>query len=173
MIGITGKKGSGKDAIGQILTEEFGYRRYAFADSLKSICKELFGFNHEQLHGNLKEEKDSYWGVSPREVLQFVGSELFRDQMSTLIPSLGKDFWVRSLERKLVSTEKICVTDVRFENEAEMVRSLGGRIIKVVRPCLVSQDEHQSENAEIEADLIVVNDGTLEDLRIKLLEQLP
>jgi len=60
-------------------------------------------------------------------------------------------------------------TDVRFQNEADYVRSIGGIIVRIVRPGIISGN-HESElkQSEIAADLEIVNDGTIEDLHNKI-----
>ena len=39
---------------------------------------EIFGFTKEQVYGDLKDVVDSEWGVTPRKVLQIMGTELFQ-----------------------------------------------------------------------------------------------
>lgn len=56
LIGIIGKKRSGKDTISDYLIKNYGYQKYGFADPLKRGAKEIFGFTDEQLweHKNKK-----------------------------------------------------------------------------------------------------------------------
>ena len=77
VIGIAGRKYNGKDTIGDYLVKNYGYKKIAYADPIKEICKEMFGFNNEQLYGSLKESNDGFWNVSPRKLMQFIGTELF------------------------------------------------------------------------------------------------
>lgn len=51
IIGITGKAGSGKDTVADLLVRDHGFVKVALADPLKRICKEVFGFTDEQLWG--------------------------------------------------------------------------------------------------------------------------
>lgn len=51
VVGISGRKGSGKDTIGAHLVSKYDFKRVAFADSLKDACADIFGFTHDQLHG--------------------------------------------------------------------------------------------------------------------------
>ncbi|QWY81846.1 deoxynucleoside monophosphate kinase [Microbacterium phage Honk] len=62
--------------------------------------------------------------------------------------------------------ELLAFTDVRFANEAELIRSFGGKLIRVIRPGLAADDLHKSETEldGIEVDHELVNDGTLDDL---------
>jgi hypothetical protein len=87
-----------------------------------------------------------------RKALDFV--RLVRDDHSArLIPS---HHW----------HELLAFTDVRFPNEAELIESYGGILIRVIRPGLPTDDLHESETAldGYEVDHELVNDGTLDDL---------
>ncbi len=50
VIGFAGKAGAGKDTSAEFLSE-FGFQRIAFADPLKRIARDVFGFSREQLWG--------------------------------------------------------------------------------------------------------------------------
>lgn len=51
IFGISGKAGSGKDTVADLLVKEFGFVKVGLADPLKRICKEVFDFSDEQLWG--------------------------------------------------------------------------------------------------------------------------
>ena len=72
LIGFLARKQHGKDTASDYLVKKYGYVKIALATPLKEACKVLFGFNDEQLYGNLKEGVDSYWGVSPRQIYQYL-----------------------------------------------------------------------------------------------------
>ena len=90
IIGLCGKKGSGKDATGKILIEIYGFTKYSFADPLKRGVKEMFGFTDEQCWGeqSIKEKVDERWGISPRVALQIIGTDFLREQL----PSMCRGF---------------------------------------------------------------------------------
>jgi hypothetical protein len=139
IIGITGRKFSGKDTAGNYFVEKYGFERMAYADPLKKAAKEIFDFNDEQLYGNAKEIIDQYWGITPRNAMQFLGTDLFRNHICELLPNMGKDIWVNVLKRKALNIfeknpdSKIVVTDVRFPNELQAIKDLGGITIKLQR----------------------------------------
>ncbi len=175
IIGITGRKRSGKDTIGEYLVKNHGFVRVAFADALKEACKIIFGFSDEQVYGDeLKEVVDKYWNHSPREILQKVGSELFRDQLSIVCENIGNDIWIRSVERKIENLQKqgfdrFVVTDVRFENELNFIKKYkNGYTWKVTRNKNNDQEikVHQSEAMidELKTDVLIDNVQTIEKL---------
>lgn len=60
IIGITGKKFSGKDTLGSYFVNKYGYTQLAYADTLKNAVKCIFDFDDEQLYGSKKEEIDDF-----------------------------------------------------------------------------------------------------------------
>jgi hypothetical protein len=173
IIGITGRKQNGKDTIGNYLIENYGYERYAFADPLKEICKILFGFNDDQLWGNKKEEMDFFWKTTPRKLFQFIGTELFREQLDQVLPDITDDIWVKVLEKKLIDSDplkKIVITDIRFQNECDLIKKLGGTLIRVTRNTLEVNDLHSSEKDidYFNVDYEIINNTNKMDLYEKI-----
>lgn len=167
MIGFAGKKRSGKDTCADLLVRKHGFTKTSFAEPLKEACRALFLFNDSQLYGDLKEESDPRWGASPREILQYVGTDLLRKQ--TLMPELGEDIFIRNLLLRAEST-KLVVADVRFANEAQAIQKAGGIVIRIERPGVEDGDTHESEKLDFQTDRTIYNDGSLEDLYAKVEE---
>lgn len=153
-IGITGKIGSGKTTLAGHLTEKYGYEEYNMALPLKKIG-EILGFEKSELWGTQEEKLavNEFWKVSGRKFLQLVGTELFREQLPKLIPSMEK-IWVRcfELECKKNPEKRYVIGDIRFLDEEETIRKLGGCIIKTVRG--VKQSEVNLHSSENELDKI-------------------
>jgi hypothetical protein len=172
IIGITGRKGSGKDTIGEYLINNHGYIRIGFADTLKQVCGMIFGFSDEQLYGSLKEDTDDYWNHSPREILQKVGTDLFRNHAPKVLKYLDEDIWIRSVERKINNlkkegNKKFVITDVRFQNELDFITKMNGVSLKVVRN--VKDNEYSNHESEISIDDFktdhqIENNSTLNNL---------
>ena len=140
IIGIAGFQGSGKDTIADYLCNIYGFKRDSFAATLKDAVAAVFGWDRELLEGRTRESRawretvDTWWAnrlnmpnLTPRLVLQKWGTEVART-------AWHDDTWIASLENKLVKANNdIVITDVRFPNEIEAVRSAGGVVIRVVR----------------------------------------
>lgn len=175
LIGLSGRKRSGKDSIGHYLESEHGYTIDYFAKPLKEAVRNIFYWSKAHTDGptdegepDLKEAIDPFWGLSPRFVMQRFGTEVGRQ--------IDVEVWVKSLQlrvqRGLDSGHvQYAITDVRFPNEAELIRRLGGQVWRVERPSLpVSTDMHSSETSldNYGFDVVLVNDGSLEDLYRKV-----
>jgi shikimate kinase len=139
LIGLVGLKGSGKDTFAKTLIEEYGFIKDSFAAPLKDSVASIFGWDRDLVEGASsesrawREEKDEYWSevlntkVTPRGILQIIGTEVFRD-------NLHEDIWVKSfIKRNQNSKNNIIMTDVRFPNEMQAIKDLGGIIIYVRR----------------------------------------
>lgn len=175
IIGITGKKFNGKDTLGKYLSK-YGYKRLAFADPLKKVLNVIFQFNDDQLYGNDKETPDPYWKVSPRSVMQFVGTDLFRHQIKKILPNIGDNIWIEVVKRQILEIwkinpkQKIVLTDLRFPNEINLIKELNGVIIRVKRNIDKSDEEfivvHESETYidKLTVDYDFDNNGTKNDL---------
>jgi hypothetical protein len=164
VIGICGKKFHGKDTIADHYVKKYGFTKISLGDSLKHAMKNIFGFTDEQLWGNQKETKDTYWNATPRDVMQYIGTDLMREQFSKKYPHIGNNIWVMSIQRQIENLiahgiSKIIVPDLRFPNEEQMIRSFNGKIIRVIRDSLASTDKHISENSseQIQVDYTIYN----------------
>ena len=168
LIGITGKARSGKDAIAKFAWSQYGFTRIAFADPVKMAAQAKFGLTAEQTwRDDLKEVVIPHWGMTPRQIFQMEGTEAGRN-------IFGGDIWIKRFMLSynlLKDTDDIIVPDVRFDNEAEALRSLGGIIIEVRRGqagLSGSAGAHVSESGlSLPADYVIENESTLEELHEK------
>lgn len=163
LIGITGKARSGKDTLAKLLWNHHDYVRIAFADPLKCAAQTIFGLTEDQTwNDELKEVVIPRWKLTPRQIFQRLGTESVRDVFG---PHVWTERWLLSYEQ-VMNTDNVVIPDVRFENEAKMIRELGGIIIEVRRGDGLAGAEgaHASEAGGIEADYVIDNNGTLETL---------
>lgn len=171
LIGITGKARSGKDTLANILVNSYGYKRYAFADPLKKVGEILFGWNEEHSDGQLKENIDPVFGISPRQFYQTFGTDFARQTISD-------DIWIKILKKSLIKNKNVVISDVRFDNEAEFVLSNGGIILHIEREDRTKleavQANHLSEDGisgkfyENSNYIFIDGNGTKEELTVKV-----
>jgi hypothetical protein len=149
LIGVHGHAGVGKDTAVEYLNEKYvAVYGESFAAPLKRAAAEAFGIPLSHFNDReLKEEPNEYWGVSPRKIAQFVGTELFRHHAGKLTGDDETAFWISRLAGRLTGNlpppegegyyevgDTICISDVRFQNEADWIYSNGGWILHIVRP---------------------------------------
>lgn len=104
----------GKDVIGDYLVSSLGsWVKVSFAEPIYRIAEHAFGIPKSILDSPTHFEKEekiySPWGMTLRNILQEVGTELFRDNIDT-------DFWVKRAKMKLSPNKCQVFTDVRIEN---------------------------------------------------------
>jgi hypothetical protein len=194
VVGFVGFIGSGKGAAGDILCER-GYVKESFAKGVKDVAAHMFGWNRHLLEGDTdtsrqwRETPDTFWSekfgrdFTPREALQKMGTEVGRDVFH-------QDFWVLQMENRLrFHDNPIVITDVRFPNEIDWIRKVGGKVFEIQRgsippwykllmatypekdkltrwTMMSDYDVHFSEWAWVgcKMDATIKNNGTLEDL---------
>ena len=82
--------------------------------------------------------------------MQYVGTDLLRDNLELIMPGLGKNIFIHNFEiwyqEELIKNPNICVvvSDIRFQNEADFIKKIGGIIIKIDRYNGYN-DTHESE----------------------------
>lgn len=177
LIGITGKIGSGKTTVAQYLIKK-GFVEYSMAGPLKKIG-EIFHFTHTQLYGTQEQklEINEYWGVSGRHFLQKFGTEICRNALPQAIPEMktAGTVWVRlfEIERAKNPTVNYVVSDIRFLDEAECIKKLGGTVIRIERTDSKKDETYNRHVSELEQDsiredILIVNDSDLPTLYNKI-----
>ncbi len=168
IIGITGVARSGKDTLAEYLVANHGYKRVAFADSIREVVSHLTGLTVAELtDGPLKEEPIEWMGgKSPRQLMQTLGTEWGREMVD---PNLWLNIAANRIrEARRQGFAGVVIPDVRFDNEAEFVRERLGSVVRVVRPGAAAVSAHESEQGVSEnlVDSTVINDGTRRDLAV-------
>ena len=176
LIGIAGHPGAGKDTTAEYLQSTQGAWIFHFAGPLKVTCAAAFGISVEMFYdAKVKNEKIPFWGMSPREMAQFVGTELFRTH-------LRDDFWLKRMELQLVSVKDltlVAIPDVRFQNEVDWIFAQDGYLIHIKRPGYdgnIGIANHASEAGFVVADswkeggryFEVLNTGTIQHLHSQI-----
>ncbi len=156
IIGLSGKKGSGKDTVAEYLCAQYGFINYGFGDPIKEIARIMFQFSQEQLHGNQKDVLDNRWGFKPRDFFQKFGTEYGQFILPEHFPSAFLDidkrqFWVKCFwnwyveEKKQDPYLRVVISDVRFLHEFNFLQEKGAYLIKIKRHT-DNLDRHISEN---------------------------
>lgn len=118
LIGLAGCAGVGKSTIARMLRVNLGYRRIAFADPLKEALSIITGLSLNHFYNIKLKEKQTEYGKSPRQMMQMGGTEFVRNM-------INPNFWIIRMQKELnqfFPNERIVVDDIRFENEADLIR---------------------------------------------------
>lgn len=179
------RKRTGKDMLANMLVERQGFVRLAYADKLKEVVTDLFRFSPEQINGVEKEVVDRRYGITPRHVLQQVGTEHLR----SLYPNIWTDYIFQTKIPEYLAQGKsdFVITDLRFPNEHKQaeawavmhskVRYVCCKAFRIDRPSLppLNPNDHASETSMAnypDWDGVLCNDGTPEELYNKLVAEI-
>jgi hypothetical protein len=176
ILGFAGRAGAGKTTAARVFEECYGYRVLSFAGPVKHEVRSFLDklnvrFAPRHLYGVAtdKEEELSMSGdqygaalerlpafnsfdatictkglcFTPRSLMQWWG-----DYRKASDPN----YWVTQAQEVAEGfLERDCSVvfdDVRFPNEAEMIRTLGGGVVKIMR----HEDSHDTHNSETALD---------------------
>jgi hypothetical protein len=182
VIGLSGPAKAGKDTVFSMIQEctKVPVVRDAFADRLKVSAARALGYRGDteaciDFCNSLKDESVGITVARPgkliasitgREYLQLYGTEAHREVF-------GTDFWVEQVIARPRPPRTITVvTDVRFPNEAQAIRSRYGKVWRINREAQIKETAHASEQPlpATLVDLEIDNTGTLEDLREEVIK---
>lgn len=163
LVGIIGKKGSGKSECSKVLIGKYDFQKLSFAQKLKETVSDLFDIPLELLYDpKFKETYDYRWGKTYREIMQLFGTEVGR--------CIYSDIWIYHTEKKILQEafKNFVIDDVRFKNEAALIKKYKGLLIRVNRPSIknIEADLHKSETEqdEIFVDVEIYNLSSIENL---------
>ena len=163
-IGLVGYSQSGKDTVADILVKNYGYTRVAFADKIREF---LYGLNPMVAcspTGYLQDLVNLVgWDAAKQEPQV---RRLLQDLGNSARKTIDENVWVTLALGNIDVNQRVVITDVRFENEAMMIKLMGGQLWRVKRVGVGPVNDHVSES-ELEGykvDQIFVNNGTIEDL---------
>jgi hypothetical protein len=178
MIGIIGKRRSGKDTTADYIQSNYGYEKKKFAGPLKDAVEILFDFSKDQLETDKKDEIDSRWGVSPRTIMQSMGTTYLQYELSKIIPNIDRNYAIKRMFLNNSNNNKIVISDVRFTHEADEIKKRNGILIKIIRDqnnTNLEIDNHISECGvdNLQYDYLIYNNSTIEDLYTKINKIMP
>lgn len=175
LIGISGKLGSGKNTVADVITKYWPeFELKSFAEKLKYITHYLTGCSLADTYS--QEGKNKFlpeWGMTIGQFQQKLGTEAMR-------AGLHVETWVLALFANYNNSCDWIVTDVRFKNEAKAIKDRGGILIRVDGdPARVRANSTRDLNHPSEIDLddwkdwdiYYLNDGTLKDLEEAIFEE--
>jgi hypothetical protein len=155
---------SGKTTVATFLQHQ-GYERVPFADPLKAMVAQFLqglGYRQDEAQRLVHIDKGAtipLLGVTVRHLLQTLGTEWGRT-------CIAPDVWLKCWAAEAIRHPLVVVDDVRFPNEAQLLKDMGGELWLIERPGLTDASGHASEGglAGWEFDRVIVNGGTIEEL---------
>lgn len=181
LIGLGGNLRAGKDAFADNLAGNHGFIKMGMSDNLNAALLRLnpiipvYGewqsvaayMHYADLHdrvGYVEAKKNS----EVRRLLQVLGTEVGREMIG---PNVWVDMARRDIEQHMRNGRSVVITAVRFPNEIEMIRALGGTTVWIeraveARGASEAVSGHASERSVSADDFeyVIENDGTIAEL---------
>lgn len=166
IIGLVGRMGSGKDTVAALLAMR-GYRRFAFADAIRDEVREAIKMRgyvdhpfsplaiQALFHAELDEVDQKPTTPRMRALLQ---------QWGDYRRAQNPNYWTDLTAKDIHGVDLVAISDVRFPDEADLIRRLGGVVWLIRRPSDEPINAHVSERGQFDVDLEIKNSGTVVDL---------
>ncbi len=168
IIGISGKKGSGKDTVADIILQELrkgDSAKLSFAQKcyeevalmLKAVEPKFRLQSTDVLVEYIRANKDNF-----RLVLQGWGTNVRRELW-------GEQYWIDQWVKEAckMPAEILLVPDVRFKNEYDIIKSMGGYMWRVERlPTYLDAHPSETDLDEAKFDFTLKNSGDLSYLKL-------
>lgn len=164
LVGLCGKSGCGKDTVADFIVKEYKFTKRSMATPLKNSIKELFCLTDDQLYDpKLKNVVIPKWNKSPRDLCQILGTDMLRNKFD-------EDIFTKNMEAFIIENEiNIIIPDVRFQNEINLIKKYGGTVWNIDRnQKLEDYHLHESECQILNADEIIYNNKSIDDLHNKI-----
>lgn len=171
---------SGKTTLTNILVNDYGFKRLAFADPVKMVATEMLRSFRAAMNDVVWAETNEpvpYYTLDDinamkghpaiRGLLQLIGTELGRNWYGP------EDVWIKAFQRVLEYTEeqdettRIVCDDCRFINEAEALKNMGFTVIRIMRD---GPERLDSIRLAIRREHPLMTDTELEAALIKMQE---
>lgn len=169
LIGLNGNMGVGKSEAIKTLSEVAGREvvLVKFAQPLYDMQEFIYG-----RVSSVFTRPDTF--IKDRKLLQWLGTDWGRE---TISKNVWVDIWKAEVNKNLAAGKLVVCDDVRFDNEAEVIKSLNGKIVRIVsdraneRIDTAAGIKNHASEAGIKhefVDIILENNGTLEEYKNSL-----
>ena len=180
LVALCGLKRSGKDVAARYLCDYHGFAHRKISQQLKEITRIAFDLSNDELENELKDVVSPKWGVSPRVLMDFLGTHVFQYELHSKLPDTftvpNRCFWIDNVllnDETIANQTRVVLSDLLFKHELERIKqSLPNTNLVTIRIYRdgTSTDTLASEmeQGDLPVDYVVYNNGTLSDLYARL-----
>jgi hypothetical protein len=156
IIGISAKKGGGKDLLYKRIIKHTGinFINLKFAEHIKSICSIISDLPIEYFYDKqFVNYEIKHLGSTVRSLQQKIGTEIFRD-------GFNENIWVNITENKINNehiNSNIIITDLRFMNEYNMIKNKHNHLLIRIDTDTNINTQEETHKSESELDSLNIN----------------
>ena len=162
LIGLVGKKNTGKHTCSKFIASVFSdVRVISISDPIKKACMAVYNLDeYNMTYG--KDHTVPRWNMTPREMVYKLRDSITNQESS--------DHWIKILAIRLDNFHDhqithIVIPDVKHQEEADFIRSMGGKLIHISRDSSDDGDIRDVSTEDIECDQYINNCGSIEELK--------
>lgn len=149
VIAVCGARRAGKDTVAKVLEERYAFVNLKFARYLKDMIRSGFGLTDDEVEGNAKDIIHPVYGVTPRAIMQFIGTDVMQYSLQNILPGVGRVFWANRLlmdvkQRFKESVNRLVISDLRFLHEYEALQK--SSIEEGYKLLVIKVQRHQPHN---------------------------
>jgi len=185
VVGLIGYARSGKSTASAGIRAAIGDGSvaYSMAKPLKDGLAAWFGFSHDQLYGEGKEQVDPRYNCTPRSLMLDLGTGVMRDRLHMLTHvklKRGAHLWVSRFHdfmNEIKTDTVVVVDDVRFQDEVDAITQYEHQMLFIDREAARPSKQQQRHISEQPEELVkyyeqstwctvpvIKNEGTKEEL---------
>jgi hypothetical protein len=174
ILGLRGRRGSGRSTVAAYLMKQHQFERRAFADPLKKSIAATLNIPYHEID-KWKNDPNRVITVHsiPPTVISAQQQLTFRELITRYAEQghkelFGDDFWVDQVlpTDGFYAGKKIVIPDIHFGNEARRIRHLGGFVVEVI-PGIIRENQHSAD-----VDYFLYHTGVTRELYWQIEEML-
>jgi hypothetical protein len=157
ILAVCGRRRCGKDTLAVHMESKGDWVHMKVSSTLKSCMSFLFNLTHAEVEGDLKDvilDHGPGKGTTPRRLLQWMGTDVMQYGIQTIIPSLGRNFWIDHLVsdiKGVLQENNVVISDIRFLHELDRLNEMFPN--QVVCVYIQRMQRHHAHNSTLDQDV--------------------
>jgi dephospho-CoA kinase len=115
---LNGLSRSGKDTVAKYLSVKYAFEHIKISEKVKDVVSVMFDITKEELEDDRKDMICPDLGVTPRDMMKFIGTHVGQYELNKVLPDIGRCFWIKSAMKQMKEENKrYVISDYRFPHE--------------------------------------------------------
>jgi|UniRef100_A0A6C0BQ98 dephospho-CoA kinase len=120
---LNGLSRCGKDTVANYLQNKYHYEHFKISNKLKKIVSVMFDVSSSELEDHRKDEINHTYGITPREMMKFMGTHVGQYELQKILPNIKRSFWIDSIIKSISPHINIVISDYRFPHEYSSLKT--------------------------------------------------
>lgn len=115
---LNGFSRCGKDTVSTYLQNKYHFNHIKISQKVKEVVSVMFDISKEELEDDRKDDINMDYGITPRDMMKFVGTHVGQYELNKVLPDMGRSFWICSAIKQIDQEKNYVISDYRFPHEA-------------------------------------------------------